>query len=679
MNNFFTSYLPSVSRRKLTPLLLFAACSAQAQTGVTIGAATAPDPSAALEIASSSKGALLPRLTEAARLAMGTGSVPAPAPGLIVYQTDGAQPGFWYASSPTSWVRLTDQATASGQYIQNQTATDQAGSFRIGGTGLVGYQLGVGLSNPTDVLHVRNGVSYNVATFESAQQGPHLSLVRPGGGQAVVSYIGQTYGGFRSGALELRGQNSVQLSGGGDPSNPTLTAHDNGRVGIGLGQVAAAYTLDVGGDVSSSGLYRLGGAPALYYRGSNAFVGTSAFAATAPTGFNNTVVGFWGGASLTTGYNNTTLGFLAGDALSTGNNNVAIGIQAGGSLDAGSDNVFIGHDTGLGSVSGSLNIGIGTFALSTVQGNENVALGSNSGNYVRTGGGNTFLGPYADLSSTSQHSRATAVGYNAKVDQDDALVLGDAANAATRVGIGTTTPGARLEVSGDLKVSSAGNSTGQLGATGSGSTTAGGTDMAQSFVLTTAATLTSIRLVPATTGTATLTILSGAGSGGPALSSPQTIALTPASTTYPLSTPLALGSGTYTILLNNIGAAKLTDGNGYAGGSLYLGNMNFPNSDLDFTVSYTIGPVTSLAATTAGQVGIGTDAPGATLDVAGASSTVRLQGLAGSGTRLVTAAADGTLGTQEAPDVTTFIQNQTSADQAGGFRVGGNSFVGRSE
>ena len=36
---------------------------------------------------------------------------------LSTYQTDGAQPGFWYASSPTTWVRLTDQATASNQFI----------------------------------------------------------------------------------------------------------------------------------------------------------------------------------------------------------------------------------------------------------------------------------------------------------------------------------------------------------------------------------------------------------------------------------------------------------------------------------------------------------------------------------------------------------------------------------
>lgn len=45
------------------------------------------------------------------------------------------------------------------------------------------------------------------------------------------------------------------------------------------------------------------------------------------------------------------------------------------------------------------------------------------------------------------------------------------------------------------------------------------------------------------------------------------------------------------------------------------------------------------------RVGIGTTTPAATLHVAGASSTVRLTGLAGNGTRVVTTDADGDLST----------------------------------
>jgi hypothetical protein len=128
---------------------------------------------------------------------------------------------------------------------------------------------------------------------------------------------------------------------------------------------------------------------------------------------------------------------------------VLLGIQAGGSLTTGSDNVFIGHDPGVSSASGDRNLGIGAAALSNVTGANNTALGHGAGTNVGAGTFNTFLGSGANLSSATQRHRATALGNNAKVDQDDALVLGDAASAATRVGIGTTTPGARLHVVGD--------------------------------------------------------------------------------------------------------------------------------------------------------------------------------------------------------------------------------------
>jgi len=83
--------------------------------GIGVGT-TAPDASAALDIVSSSKGALLPRIAEATRTTLGS-----PAPGLIVYQADGSQPGFWYnaggtgvaPSPPVKWVRLTDSAGLS--------------------------------------------------------------------------------------------------------------------------------------------------------------------------------------------------------------------------------------------------------------------------------------------------------------------------------------------------------------------------------------------------------------------------------------------------------------------------------------------------------------------------------------------------------------------------------------
>ena len=61
--------------------------SARAQ-GVGIGTAT-PDASAALDITATGKGLLVPRLAQSQRLANAS-----PATGLLVYQTNGSQPGF---------------------------------------------------------------------------------------------------------------------------------------------------------------------------------------------------------------------------------------------------------------------------------------------------------------------------------------------------------------------------------------------------------------------------------------------------------------------------------------------------------------------------------------------------------------------------------------------------------
>ena len=101
-------------------LALLTTTAALAQTGgVTIGATQAADASAALDVISSAKGALLPRLTAAQRLGIAT-----PAPGLIVFQTDaptsgtgaGTGSGFWFNSgtgAAPAWQRLADSRDVS--------------------------------------------------------------------------------------------------------------------------------------------------------------------------------------------------------------------------------------------------------------------------------------------------------------------------------------------------------------------------------------------------------------------------------------------------------------------------------------------------------------------------------------------------------------------------------------
>ncbi len=80
---------------------------AQAQ-GVRIGSAGTPDASAVLDLVSSTKGALLPRVATVT-------DVPSPATGLVVFQTGGT-PGYYYNTgtpSTPSWQQLATVANAA--------------------------------------------------------------------------------------------------------------------------------------------------------------------------------------------------------------------------------------------------------------------------------------------------------------------------------------------------------------------------------------------------------------------------------------------------------------------------------------------------------------------------------------------------------------------------------------
>ncbi|OON70107.1 hypothetical protein B0919_05040 [Hymenobacter sp. CRA2] len=110
---------------------------------------TSPDASAVLDLSSVTKGLLAPRMTAAQRAAIGS-----PATGLLVYQTDGVQLGFWYYTG-TSWTYLSP--TGAGDNLGNHTATQNlnlAGNQLVGNGGTEGLsisnsgQVGIGTAAP---------------------------------------------------------------------------------------------------------------------------------------------------------------------------------------------------------------------------------------------------------------------------------------------------------------------------------------------------------------------------------------------------------------------------------------------------------------------------------------------------------------------------------------------------
>jgi BclB C-terminal domain-containing protein len=98
----------SIKRALLSCLLALFAFTVHAQVGI---GTISPHASAQLEIQAPLKGLLIPRMPEAFR-----NLIPSPATGLLVYQTDGVAPGFYYFDGVV-WQPLKSTASSGGGAI----------------------------------------------------------------------------------------------------------------------------------------------------------------------------------------------------------------------------------------------------------------------------------------------------------------------------------------------------------------------------------------------------------------------------------------------------------------------------------------------------------------------------------------------------------------------------------
>lgn len=192
--------------------------------------------------------------------------------------------------------------------------------------------------------------------------------------------------------------------------------------------------------------------------------------------FNTTpIIKYFGGAVV----NNIGFGANSGNNATTGQFNVLIGQNTAGISPSGDNNVYIGANAGY-QATGNLNFGIGGSALASNTGSNNLGIGATAGTnntgdlnsflgYLsgrnNHGNKNTFIGIIAsnDLGITGSDNlfignntktanlavtRATALGFQATVDINDGIVLGDPAIAAVKVGVGTASPAAKLHIVG---------------------------------------------------------------------------------------------------------------------------------------------------------------------------------------------------------------------------------------
>lgn len=264
----------------------------------------------------------------------------------------------------------------------------------------------------------------------------------------------------------------------------------NYNIGIGY---RSLYNLTTGTDNFTLGFqsgYGLTSSSGNFFMGKN-----SGYTQTTITNSNNHFVGNYSGYSNTTGTENVFLGNNSGYNNADGKFNTYLGNSAGQNNVSGSNNLFLGYlsnvsgsnastlnyataigsraiairsnTTIIGDTTKNIQVGIGTAWPTqrlTIKGNfafiafndgvfyqnrrflfqdeyENIAMGTNHDEDIQ-GKGNLLLGIAANINQGINHS--TAIGYGSNVSVDNGFVLG---NNQVKVGIGTSTPNARLELS----------------------------------------------------------------------------------------------------------------------------------------------------------------------------------------------------------------------------------------
>jgi hypothetical protein len=239
----------------LTSLIIFCfaiSFTVSAQQGVSINAAgTAPDNSAMLDISSSTKGLLTPRMTEAQKNAIAS-----PATGLLIYQTDNTT-GFWYYNGAI-WI----------QPIGPMGPTGPAGPTGANGaTGPAGDQYS---TTSTDCLNITLGgpVCFTVGTGLAYSVGQSIIIAYDISNNmiaSVLSYNNAT-GAICVTVTSITGAGnycswSVNMNGApgpAGPAGPTGLAGANGATGpagpVGCG--TANYVVkSTGGSAVCSQIY----------------------------------------------------------------------------------------------------------------------------------------------------------------------------------------------------------------------------------------------------------------------------------------------------------------------------------------------------------------------------------------------------------------------------------------
>jgi hypothetical protein len=434
-------------------LMLFPGMSFSQNVAVTDVDGYNPHASAMLDVNSTSKGLLLPRVTTAQM-----NSITSPAAGLMVYNTTVSA---IYLYTGSSWTNLlsfgVSALTAPDGSPNNALVVDNSGKIGINqATPLSLLHLKGTGTTPDDFFRIESSTGGYYGNIFYDSQGMKFRTRNPGSAFYFQEDAGTTNMVIQDngwvgvgnaapwGKLEVKGDVSMSADSAifvvrNRNGYPVFAVYDGGvrvyiddnngvskggKGGFVVGGRSTAKTAGVLHDI-----FVLGADSARLYLEDPAKGGKGGFAVggrtagkAAATNFmditpKNYFIGNESGSSITTGYYNSFMGFQSGRATTTGAWNFFAGHQAGYSNTTGNYNVFAGASSGFTNTTGSFNVFVGNqsgyFNLggTSNQGSYNTFVGYRAGFNNTTGYMNVFMGYKSAEGETTGNSNAIIGNY----------------------------------------------------------------------------------------------------------------------------------------------------------------------------------------------------------------------------------------------------------------------------
>ncbi len=423
------------------------------------------DPSAILDVTSTAKGLLIPRMDKAQKNAIAT-----PANGLMVYQTGPDSIGFHYYDLPnTRWVFIntngfaTDTTAWKLNANNNVTDTSYLGSIN---NKPVRFKVNDTLSGIIDSTRGNTSLGYKSLLINNLAGFYANTAMGFGAGQNLTSGYGNTLMGRHT--LSLTNVSIQNIAIGDSAMGRAISSFGNTAVGFqalkqhnGIGlytyNTAIGYAAQSAATGTSNPYFNyyntsVGGFSMANHvaGGYNTALGISALR-NSDTSFYNTAIGADALFNHKKNNSNVAVGAFALRGDSAGYSNTAVGSEAMDLSKVGADNTAIGYRSlrenangfantavGVGSLekdsSGNYNTGVGRSALFfNRKGNYNTAIGFQAGTQADTAYEVTQIGTQAGYYNRVPYT--TAVGTNALFANNFAT-LGNPTEGTENTGVG---------------------------------------------------------------------------------------------------------------------------------------------------------------------------------------------------------------------------------------------------